>query len=64
MGLFAFLLICCVVGIAVWLINTYLPIDARIKQVITIAAVVVLVLILLQAMGIFGGADVQIPRLR
>jgi hypothetical protein len=57
-------MICCVVGIVVWLINAYLPIDASIKKVITIAAVVVLVLILLQAMGIFGGADVQIPRIR
>jgi len=65
MGLFEFFLLCIVIGIVVWLINTYLPIDPNIKKIITIVAVVVIVLILLQAMGIFsGGRDIQIPRVR
>jgi hypothetical protein len=64
MGLLQYLLLCVVVGIVVWLVNTYLPIDPSIKRLITIAAVVVLVLILLAAMGLFGGADIPIPRIR
>lgn len=64
MGLFEFFVICIIVGLVVWIINAYLPIEPKIKQLITIVAVVVLVLILLQAMGIFGGRDIQIPRLR
>ncbi len=64
MGLLAFILLCVVIGLVVWLVNTYLPIPQQIKTVITVAAVVVLVLVLLQAMGIFSGADVMIPRIR
>lgn len=63
MGLIAYILLCVVVGLVVWLATAYLPLPGQIKQLIVIAAVVVLVLILLGAMGIFQ-YDVPIPRLR
>jgi hypothetical protein len=53
-----------VLGLIVWLINTYAPIPQQVKTIILIAVVVVLLLILLKAMGVFSGADVQIPRIR
>ena len=64
MGLFEFFVICIVVGVVVYLINAFIPMDANIKRLITIAAIVVLVLIFLNAMGLFGIRDPQIPRLR
>jgi hypothetical protein len=64
MGILEFILICVVLGLVVWLVNTYLPIPQQIKTVILIAVIIVIVVILLRAMGIFGGADYQIPRVR
>jgi uncharacterized protein YhhL (DUF1145 family) len=63
MGIFAFFIICIVIGLAVWLINTYIPLPAPIKTVILVAAIIVIVVILLQALGVFGH-DIQIPKLR
>jgi len=63
MGLIQFLILCLVVGLVDWAIITYTPIPAAIKNLIVIASVVVLLLILLSAMGIFG-FDITIPRFR
>lgn len=61
MGLFAFLALCVVVGVVVWAIVTFVPMPAPIKQLVVGAAVVVLVLIFLNAL--FGLGDVAIPRI-
>ena len=63
MGILSFILLCVVLGLVVWAVNTYLPIPAAIKQLILVVVLIVLVLILLSAMGVFG-ADVAIPRVR
>ena len=64
MGILEFIILCVVLGLVVWLVNTYLPIPQAIKTVILVAVIVLLVVVLLRAMGIFSGADVQIPRIR
>jgi uncharacterized protein YhhL (DUF1145 family) len=64
MGLIEFILLCVVVGLVVWAVNTFLPLPQPIKTIIMVAAVVVLIFILLRAMGVFGGADIAIPRVR
>lgn len=64
MGLIQFFILCLVVGLVVWLIHAYTPIPPAIKQLILIVAIIVLVLVLLSAMGILGGFDVPIPRVR
>jgi len=61
MGIIQFILICVVIGLVVWLVNTYLPLPQQIKQLIVVAAVILLVLVLLSAMGLFS-YDIQIPR--
>lgn len=63
MGLIQFFILALVVGLVVWAIWTFTPIPIQIKKVILWAAVIVLVVILLSAMGIFGH-DVAIPKLR
>ena len=64
MGILEFIILCVVLGLVVWLVNTYLPIPQAIKTVILVAVIILLVVVLLRAMGIFSGADVQIPRVR
>ena len=43
-----------VVGVILWLINTYLPMDAKIKSILNIVIVIAVVLWLLSAFGVLG----------
>jgi hypothetical protein len=43
-----------VVGVLLGVINTYLPMDAKIKKILNIVVVIVVVLWLLRAFGIMG----------
>jgi len=42
-----------VVGVLLWLVNSYIPMDAKIKQILNIVAVIAVVLWLLNIFGIF-----------
>jgi hypothetical protein len=50
-----------IVGVCLYLIETYVPMDAAIKTVIRVVVVLCVVLYLLQAFGI---VDVPLPRAR
>ena len=57
-----------VVGVLLWLVNTYIPMDAKIKKILNIVVVVVVVLWLLNVFGVFNGlrsvrASIQSPSL-
>jgi hypothetical protein len=56
----ALLLTLILVGVALYLVETYVPMAAPIKTVIRVVVVLVLVLYLLRA---FGVSDVPVPRL-
>ena len=43
-----------VVGVLLWLVNTYLPMDRKIKNILNIVVVIVVVIWLLQAFGVLG----------
>ena len=43
-----------VVGVLLWLVNTYIPMDGKIKQILNIVVVVVVVLWLLNIFGVWG----------
>lgn len=58
MSLLNIILVLIVVGVLLWLINTYLPMDGKIKSILNIVVVIAVVIWLLQAFGIFGGARV------
>ncbi len=44
-----------VVGVLLWAVNTYIPMDGKIKQILNIVVVIAVVLWLLQVFGIFSG---------
>jgi hypothetical protein len=51
-----------VVGLLLWLINTYIPMDAKIKKIINVSAIVIIVLWLLYAVGALGAVNqIQVP---
>ena len=43
-----------VVGVLLWLVNTYIPMDGKIKRILNIVVVVAVVLWLLNAFGLIG----------
>jgi len=43
-----------VVGVLLWLVNTYIPMDGKIKQILNVVVVIAVVLWLLQAFGVLG----------
>jgi membrane protein YdbS with pleckstrin-like domain len=43
-----------VVGVLLWLVNTYIPMDGKIKKVLNIVVMVVVVLWLLNVFGVLG----------
>ncbi len=43
-----------IVGVALWLINSYIPMDANIKRILNIVVIIVLVLWLLKVFGVIG----------
>jgi hypothetical protein len=43
-----------VVGVLLWLVNTYIPMDGKIKKVLNIVVMVVVVLWLLNLFGVWG----------
>ena len=54
MPLIDVLIILVVVGVVLWLVNTYLPMDPKIKTILNIVVVIVVVIWLLRAFGILG----------
>ena len=43
-----------VVGVILWLINNYLPMDGKIKNILNVVVVIVVILWLLQVFGLIG----------
>jgi hypothetical protein len=46
-----------VVGVLLWLVNTYIPMDGKIKKIINIVVVIVVVLWLLHVFGVLGNVE-------
>ena len=42
------------VGVLLWLVNTYIPMDSKIKQILNVVVVIVVVVWLLQVFGVLG----------
>jgi hypothetical protein len=54
-----------VVGVLLWLVNTYIPMDGKIKQILNIVVVICVVIWLLYAFGIIShDGDIKLPRVQ
>ena len=54
MSLLSILVAIIIVGVLLWLINTFLPMDRKIKSIFNLVVVIALVIWLLKAFGIFA----------
>lgn len=54
-----------VVGVLLWLVNTYIPMDGKIKKILNIVVVICVIVWLLFAFGILDrGGDIRVPQIR
>jgi len=54
MSLITILITLVVAGVVLWLINTYIPMDGKIKKILNVAVVIIVILWLLSAFGVLG----------
>jgi hypothetical protein len=54
MSLLTIILVIVVVGVLLWAINSFIPMDSKIKSILNIVVVIALIFWLLQAFGILG----------
>ena len=54
MSLLSLVITLVVIGVLLWLLNNYVPMDHKIKTIINVVVVIVVVIWLLQAFGILG----------
>lgn len=59
MDILTIILVIVVVGVVLWLINTYIPMQGTVKSILNLIVIILLILWLLDAFGVinvFGGA--------
>ena len=65
MSLVSVVLTLIVVGVLLWLINTFIPMDGKIKNILNIVVVIAVVLWLLYGFGVINsGGEIRLPEVR
>lgn len=54
MSILTIILVIVVVGVLLWALNSFVPMDSKIKSILNIVVVILLILWLLQAFGVIG----------
>lgn len=63
MPLLTLVLVLIVIGVLLWVVNTYIPMDVKIKNIMNIVVVVAVVLWILQLFGLFQHLpDIRVGR--
>lgn len=65
MSLISLLVTLVVIGMLLWLVNNYIPMDGKIKSILNIVVVICVVIWLLSAFGILSQtAGIRLPRVQ
>jgi hypothetical protein len=54
MSLLSILLVIIIVGVILWVVNTYIPMDHKIKNILNIVVVIIVIIWLLKVFGLFS----------
>lgn len=54
MPLLTILLVIIVVGVLLWLVNSFIPMDSNIKKILNVVVIIILIVWLLKVFGIFN----------
>ena len=65
MSLISLVVTLIVVGVLLWLVNTYIPMDGKIKKILNVVVVICVVVYVLYAFGILNhSGDIRVPRVQ
>jgi len=64
MTLVAIVIVLVVIGLIMWLINTYIPMAGGIKSLLNVVVFVVVLIWILRVFGLLGAIPFRIPPLR
>jgi len=65
MPLLHLIFILAAVGVVLWLFNTYVPMDAKIKKIINVVAVIVVIVWLLYQFGVLPASEtITVPKVK
>ncbi len=65
MSLISLVVTLIVVGVLLWAVNTYIPMDGKIKNILNVVVVICVIVWLLYAFGIISrGGDIRVPQVR
>ena len=59
MSLLNIVLILIIVGILLWLINRFIPMDYKIKMILNVVVVIAVIIWLIRGSGLLGGVDLD-----
>lgn len=59
MSLISIVLVLIIVGVALWLINTYIPMAASIKSILNAVVIICVLVWLLSVFGLIGGFNIR-----
>lgn len=62
MNIIGVILVLVVIGVVLWLINAYIPMQPPIKTVLNILVLILVVVWLLNVFGLLSGAPLTLPR--
>jgi hypothetical protein len=63
MSLISLIITLVVIGVLLWLVNTYIPMDGKIKSILNAVVVICVVIWLLFAFGILNhSGDIRVPQ--
>jgi hypothetical protein len=55
MPILTILLVIVLVGVLLWAVNSFIPMDSKVRSILNVVVVILLILWLLQAFGLFHG---------
>jgi len=65
MSVLGLILVLVLVGVLLWAINSYIPMDPKIKSILNVVVVIIVVFWLLNVFGVLGGlSSARVPRIK
>jgi len=64
MSIISLIITLVVIGVILWLVNTYIPMDPKIKNILNVVVIICVVLWLLNVFGVFNMNLGNVPRVR
>jgi len=64
MSIISLIITLVVIGVILWLVNTYIPMDPKIKNILNVVVIICVVLWLLSVFGVFNMNLGNVPRVR